>query len=69
MAVAIVLFTGTLIGAGVGPLMIGAISDALTADYGVNGLRYALMAVTPLVVVTGVCFYLMGRAMPADLES
>jgi MFS family permease len=69
MAVAIVLFTGTLIGAGVGPLMIGAISDALTPHYGVNGLRYALMAVTPLVVVTGGCFYLMGRAMPADLES
>jgi predicted MFS family arabinose efflux permease len=68
MAVAIVLFSGTLFGAGLGPLMIGAISDALTAHYGVNGLRYALMAVSPLVIVTGWCFYRMGRAMPADLE-
>jgi MFS family permease len=68
MAIAIVLFSGTLFGAGLGPLMIGAISDALSAIYGATGLRYALIAGAPLVIVTGGCFYLMGRAMPADLE-
>lgn len=68
MAIAIVLFSGTLFGAGIGPLMIGAMSDALSVIYGANGLRYALIAGAPLVAVTGGCFYLMGRAMPADLE-
>jgi len=68
MAIAIMLFSATLFGAGVGPLMTGAISDALTARYGVDGLRYALLAVAPLVAATGGCFYLMGRAMPADVE-
>ena len=68
-AIAILLFSGTLIGAGVGPLLIGALSDVLSAHYGVDGLRYALLAVAPLVIVTGGCFYLMGRAMPKDLEN
>jgi MFS family permease len=69
MAIAIMLFSATLFGAGVGPLMIGAISDALNAVYGANALRYALIAVAPLVLVTSGCFYLMGRAMPADVEN
>jgi MFS family permease len=68
MAIAIMLFSATLFGAGVGPLMIGALSDVLTARYGIDGLRYALLAVAPLVVATGGCFYRMGRAMPADVE-
>ena len=43
-------------------------SDALSVIYGADGLRYALIAGAPLVAVTGGCFYLMGRAMPTDLE-
>jgi MFS family permease len=69
MAIAIMLFSATLFGAGVGPLMLGAISDALGSVYGANALRYALIAVAPLVLVTSGCFYLMGRAMPADVEN
>jgi MFS family permease len=69
MAIAIMLFSATLFGAGVGPLMIGAISDALNPVYGANALRFALIAVAPLVLVTSGCFYLMGRAIPADVEN
>jgi MFS family permease len=68
MAIAIVLFSGTLFGGGLGPLAAGAISDALSAVYGANGLRYMLMLMMPLLVVTGGFYYLAGRALPADLE-
>jgi MFS family permease len=67
-AIAIVLFSATLFGGGFGPLVTGAVSDALSATYGAEGLRYSLMSIMPLLLVTGGFFYLFGRAMPADLE-
>jgi MFS family permease len=68
-AIAIVLFSATLFGGGFGPLITGAISDALSAKYGSDGLRCSLMLVMPLLVVTGGLFFQCGRAMPADLEA
>jgi predicted MFS family arabinose efflux permease len=38
------LLINNLIGLGVGPLLMGAISDSLTASYGAEALRYAAMA-------------------------
>jgi MFS family permease len=67
-AIALVLFSATLLGGGFGPLVTGAISDALTAVYGAEGLRYALTLMMTLLLATGGFFYLFGRAMPADLE-
>jgi MFS family permease len=68
MAIAIVLFSATLFGGGFGPLATGAISDSLTASYGPQGLRYSLMLMMSLLVMTGGFFYLFGREMPTDLE-
>jgi MFS family permease len=68
MAIAIVLFSATLFGGGFGPLATGAISDFLTAGYGPQGLRYSLMLMMSLLVMTGGFFYLFGREMPTDLE-
>jgi MFS family permease len=68
-AIAIVLFSATLIGGGMGPLITGAISDALSAVYGADGLRYSLMIMMPVLVVTGASFYCFGREMPMDLEA
>jgi len=67
-AVAVALFSATVFGTGFGPLVTGAISDALTALYGAEGLRYALKFTVSLLVVAGALFYLFGRAMPMDLE-
>jgi MFS family permease len=67
-AVAIVLFSSTLFGGGFGPLITGAISDALSARFGADGLRYSLMLMMTLMAPIGVSLYLFGRAMPADLE-
>lgn len=68
MAVALALFSLTLFGGGFGPIVTGAISDALSATQGVNSLRYALMMMMSLLLITGVAFYIGGRAMPVDLE-
>jgi MFS family permease len=64
-----VLFSATLIGGGLGPLISGAISDAFTARYGPNGLRYALVIMMPLLLASGTCFFLFARTMHEDIEA
>jgi predicted MFS family arabinose efflux permease len=68
MAIGLVLFSATLFGGGFGPLLTGALSDALSASYGADGLRYSLMSVMTLLVVIAFVFYAFGCAMPRDLE-
>jgi NADH:ubiquinone oxidoreductase subunit 2 (subunit N) len=48
MASAVLLFVLNLIGLGLGPMFTGFVSDFLTPEYGVDGLRYAL-SITILV--------------------
>jgi len=48
MGSAVLLFMLNLIGLGLGPMLTGFVSDYLTPEYGVNGLRYA-MSITILV--------------------
>lgn len=67
-AIAIVFFSATLFGGGLGPLATGALSDALSATYGAEGLRYSLIMMMSVLVATGGVFYLFGRAMPNDIE-
>jgi MFS transporter, Spinster family, sphingosine-1-phosphate transporter len=47
MSVAVVLFFSNLIGVGFGPLVAGALSDALRPQFGEESLRYALVALCP----------------------
>lgn len=47
MSIAVVLFFSNLIGLGFGPLVAGALSDALRAAFGEESLRYALLALCP----------------------
>jgi MFS family permease len=49
------LLINNLIGLGIGPYLIGAISDTLKASYGTESLRYAAVAVTS--------FYLLASAL------
>lgn len=52
-----------IIGLGLGPTFIGAVSDYLNPSYGDESLRYAMLAVLPVVCVwSAVHFYLAGRA-------
>lgn len=47
MSIAIILFSSNLIGLGLGPLAVGALSDALRPSLGDESLRYALLAMSP----------------------
>jgi len=67
-AIAIVFFAASLFGNGLGPVVAGVLSDALSARYGVNGLRYTMQILMLVLPVTGAAFYWFGRAMPADRE-
>ncbi len=56
----IVLFTG-LVGQIFGPLVVGVLSDALTAGQGENAIRYSLLVVALSSLLGGLCFLIASR--------
>jgi MFS family permease len=67
-ASAIFLFINNLIGIGLGNLVIGVLSDALSAAHGNESLRYAIMAGTVFYVAAALLFLAAARRLPADWE-
>lgn len=67
-ASAFVLFIVTMIGLGLGPFIIGLISDALTAQFGIEALRYSLLITLLFKVWSAVHFFLAGKTIANDLE-
>jgi MFS family permease len=67
-AIAIVLFAGTLLGGGLGPLATGALSDLFRSRYPVDGLRYALMITSGVLAPCSILFWIFGYAIPSDRE-
>ena len=64
---AILFLVLNMIGLGLGPLTAGLLSDYLSVSYGVDGLRYAMLAVA-LISSPAVWFYfLAAKHLPADL--
>ncbi len=67
-AAAIMLFASNLIGMGLGPSLVGMISDGLTPRFGEDALRYAM----PIVTVFGLWgawhYFLAGRHFRKDLD-
>jgi MFS family permease len=68
-ATAVLTFTVNLIGAGLGPLMLGALSGHLTAEFGEQSLRYAFYALVPLYICAALIFIPMALRLPDDLEN
>jgi MFS family permease len=62
MSMAVLILISNLIGMGVGPLAVGALSDALIHLFGQESLRYALVVATPGYVLVGICVW---RARPS----
>ncbi len=70
MAFAVVAFITTLFGQGLGPPVVGAVSDLLGASFGPTvGLRYALMSVSLLNVPCCVLLWVAGGAVARDAEA
>lgn len=68
MVVAIFLLITNLIGVGLGPLVIGLISDGLTARFGDEALRYALTLIPFFTLWSALHLALAARTLRADLD-
>ncbi|HEY3696671.1 MFS transporter [Phenylobacterium sp.] len=63
----IVYVVNGLIGFGLGPVVVGALSDGLAAQLGAGSLRAALLVVTALGFWAALHFHLATRSLTADL--
>jgi MFS family permease len=69
MAGAISIFFQSVVGFGLGPLCVGALSDFLAPSFGPQSLRYALIAPICLIPVMSIVLYRAARALPNDLNA
>ena len=67
MASAIMLFVVNLIGLGLGPTLVGVLSDALEPRAGARSLRYALLCALALTLWGTLHSWLAGRSLARDL--
>jgi MFS family permease len=59
---------GTLVGLGLGPVLVGAISDGLAPQVGQAGLRYGLAAMVIPQLLAAYCFWRASQTLRDDLE-
>jgi predicted MFS family arabinose efflux permease len=70
MSSAILFLVINIIGLGLGPWSVGALSDYLTPTYQGESLRYAMLYILPLVSFWSIChFYLAARNLREDLNN
>jgi MFS family permease len=69
VAFAFVFMVANLIGMGLGPLAVGALSDFLRPFKGEDSLRYALLTFTPGYIWAAWHYWMAGRTVMQDLES
>jgi MFS family permease len=65
-ALAVVMLFANLIGMGVGPQVVGALSDLLARTYGTNSLRYSMLAMSSIALWAGYHFWCSGRTVHDD---
>jgi predicted MFS family arabinose efflux permease len=65
-AAAVLMLMFNIVGLGLGPLFAGIVSDALKPEYGVDSLRWALMALMPFAAAAGIAQYAMTRHLEKD---
>lgn len=66
-AAAVNLFISTIIGLGLGPLAVGALSDMFAAAHGSTaGLQLAMAWSVAFLLIAAGCFYLAGRTVQKD---
>lgn len=69
LTASLLLFVANLVGVGVGPYLVGALSDAWLADYGSDSLRWALMIVPLLFLWAAAHFNVAASSLAADLQN
>jgi MFS family permease len=69
MSIALIYFFSNLIGLGLGPLAVGALSDTLRPALGEESLRYALLILCPGYLWAAWHLWRAGRTVARDLNS
>jgi predicted MFS family arabinose efflux permease len=69
LASAILLFILNMIGLGLGPLLVGMLSDGLAADYGALSIRYSLMIVAASKFIAIWMFWSASKTLIQDLDA
>ena len=69
VAVAMTFMLANLIGFGLGPLALGAMSDWLNPVYGNDSLRYALAAFSPGMLWVAFYYWKAGRTIQEDISN
>jgi MFS family permease len=69
LAVAIHLLAVNLLGLGAGPLVVGALNDSLRATFGNEAVRYSLLLVSLVGIVSGACYLAGARSVGRDLRA
>jgi predicted MFS family arabinose efflux permease len=67
-AIAVILFAGNLLGFGLGPMTTGGLSDLLGTYFGVDSLRYAVLAVMALTLPAGAVICSAAKTLATDFE-
>lgn len=66
---AVVMMLANLIGMGVGPQVVGVLSDALMPAFGKDSLRYAMLAMSLVGLWAAYHFWQVGKSVAADLAT
>ena len=67
MYIALIFLFANLIGFGLGPLALGAMSDLLNPMFGQDSLRYALALFSPGVIWIAFHYWKAGNTIQADI--
>jgi len=66
LAAALLLFVSSFVGFGLGPLVVGRLSDALSDNHGIDSLRIAMLLVPVLFAWAALHYYAAARALRAE---
>jgi hypothetical protein len=69
VAFALIYLFANLIGLGLGPLAVGALSDGLQPSFGAESLRYALLILAPGYMWVAAHAWRASRSVTRDLDS
>jgi predicted MFS family arabinose efflux permease len=69
IASALMLFILNIIGLGLGPFLVGVLSDLLSGTFGIDSLRYAILIATIAYFWAGAHFIMASKTIRQDLEA
>ena len=69
VAAAVLLFILNIIGLGLGPQVVGILSDLLAPRFGQDSLRYALLICGLVNIWAAWHYFVAGKLLPADLAA